>query len=613
MGALLLLLSIAGGVLHASGPAEHGGLYNYDATLRTVLPMKLSAEQKKQMLEQGYLIFKNAIPKALVAEMASVVHSKVGAVTKEEMQRIAGNARPNAIDSAVLGRNAEADPVINVDWRQLEQDPAARLAGLSYGDRLFARLLMQGQGLSIAKALYGDAPLGKTAEPHIAYRYTAAKLAKIAGATYTKRDELEVVKDQMRQLLWGDNWHVDDFSNELGSFAFIMGHMLTASNTLFSGNFGVHPGGHLLFQDYLREFHRQGGSIDALVVAHAHHVQRSKTGKDVSPGERGDTVNMGPHQERFMGFLAATGRALAPLEHMLVEPGDIVVAHHLLPHDAVVDINKTPGTDRICVFYRFDHKTLRQNEGDKVDCAETDARWDSVTDAFSLGWKPLQSLRAGTKAAPRRSRAPPPPGVAEGGCTGRVISRDGKMEEGDEQAGRAAGRKTKPLSYVGTRATCSSQADCNGWQSPLLEQGYFFCADTGVCLRCEALRYVPGKAPPAAADGAKYAFNSLDGALPLMCPGLNFAYDRNRYGAAFSGILEAQQIASTQVLLANAAYKWANALLKGTPNQTSDPGLVEEAELAALALLAWVAAAVAWKAWRRSKQRQAEADVHRFA
>jgi len=66
-------------------------------------------------------------------------------------------------------------------------------------------------------------------------------------------------------------------------------------------------------------------------------------------------------------------------------------------------------------------------------------------------------------------------------------------------------------------------------------------------------------------------------------------------------------------VLPQASYKRANALLKGTSNQTSDPGLVEEAELAALALLAWVAAAVAWKAWRRSKQRQAEADVHRFA
>jgi len=66
-------------------------------------------------------------------------------------------------------------------------------------------------------------------------------------------------------------------------------------------------------------------------------------------------------------------------------------------------------------------------------------------------------------------------------------------------------------------------------------------------------------------------------------------------------------------VLPQASYKRANALLKGTSNKTSDPGLVEEAELAALALLAWVAAAVAWKAWRRSKQRQAEADVHRFA
>ena len=388
---------------------------------------------------------------------------------------------------------------------------------------------------------------------------------------------------------------MDDIDYNLGSFAFIMGHMLTPSPTVFSGNFGVFPGGHLLMAAYLREFRRQGGSVDAMSVAHAAHIARTPL-EDITPGERSKHMAFAPHQERFVAWLAATGRQLRPEVHVLVQPGDIVVAHHLLPHDAVRATNDDPGTDRICVFYRFDHRSLSLRTTSTPRCQETTKRWDSLTDPFSLGWTPLQAARAGTAAArPEPSlllsgkvaAAPPSAAAAaaatgKDGCTGRVLDEDGEMPE----QGSGAGRKVRALPRDGR---CTAQADCNGWHSPLLEQGYFFCSDKGRCRRCAELVYVPDREPyaPAAAAAAavggggmpfKYAFNSLDGALPLMCPGLDLDYDVNLYGLPFAKVIKEQQVAGRAATHASAPYKWAHDMMEKTIRQADAEGILQKRE-----------------------------------
>jgi len=159
------------------------------------------------------LVFKNAIPKKLVAELVSEINSKMAGITKKEMKKIIANTRPNAIDFAVSGRPAiDSDGqgrAPSVDWHSLERDPVAGLARLSPGDRYFARLLLQGQGLAIAKGLYGGAEqLAGSAEPHIAYRYTDAALAKKWGYTggstearlWTLQGELRSTLEQVRPL-----------------------------------------------------------------------------------------------------------------------------------------------------------------------------------------------------------------------------------------------------------------------------------------------------------------------------------------------------------------------------------------------------------------------------
>ena len=146
-----------------------------------------------------------------MAELVSEINSKMAGITKEDMKAIVGNARPNAIDAAVEGRpeigsNGQG---LSVDWHSLERDPVAGLARLSPGDRYFARLLLQGQGLAIAKGLYGGAEqLAGSAEPHIAYRYTDAALAKKWGYTgggtearlWTLQGELRSTLEQVRPL-----------------------------------------------------------------------------------------------------------------------------------------------------------------------------------------------------------------------------------------------------------------------------------------------------------------------------------------------------------------------------------------------------------------------------
>ena len=46
-----MLRSILLALAAAASVAADGGVFNYDATLRKVLPLQLSAAQKKQMLE----------------------------------------------------------------------------------------------------------------------------------------------------------------------------------------------------------------------------------------------------------------------------------------------------------------------------------------------------------------------------------------------------------------------------------------------------------------------------------------------------------------------------------------------------------------------------------
>ena len=143
------------------------------------------------------LVFKNAIPKELVAELVSEINSKMAGITKEEMIAIVGNTRPNAIDAAVSGRPAGG----SVDWHSLERDPVAGLARLSPGDRYFARLLLQGQGLAIAKGLYGGENLWARTEPHIAYRYTDAALAKTWGYGWGTATRVRVLQGELRCTL----------------------------------------------------------------------------------------------------------------------------------------------------------------------------------------------------------------------------------------------------------------------------------------------------------------------------------------------------------------------------------------------------------------------------
>ena len=149
------------------------------------------------------LVFKNAIPKELVAELVSEINSKMAGITKEDMKAIVGNARPNAIDAAVEGRpeigsNGQG---LSVDWHSLERDPVAGLARLSPGDRYFARLLLQGQGLAIAKGLYGGENLRARTEPHIAYRYTDATLAKTWGYGWGTEARLWALEGELRSTL----------------------------------------------------------------------------------------------------------------------------------------------------------------------------------------------------------------------------------------------------------------------------------------------------------------------------------------------------------------------------------------------------------------------------
>ena len=561
------------------------GLFNYDAAEGKVLPLALSAAQKKQMLDQGYLVFKGAIPRKLVAEVAGTVKRTMPSLTAEEEDRILRNARPNAIDSAVLGSDAEEGVGTSVFWREVERGPpAAALARMSAGESLFARLLMQGKGLAIAKALYGEEHLGSYSEPHIAYRFTQPHLwARSANTPYGTRERLQ----QARELLVGHTdgsawWHVDDISSDLGSpHAFIMGHMLTHEGDVFTGNFGVHPGAHLLFAQYLREFHRQGGSVDAMGIARRANHARLKAERRVSdapPGERDLSISFLPHAERFVAWLASTNRTMAPLKHLLVEPGDIVVAHHLLPHAPVQSFNHDPDAhsskDRICVFYRFEHALLEVDikaeldgfSGDP-DCMESEARWDSLTDAFAYGWTPLQAFRAGTKSQL-------PPGKL-GECFGRSHMRDGYSVEGQEDSEAAAEQSTRPLIELGAELACTQQAECSGWRSPLLERGFYFCAATGRCERCEKLAYAPGRRPPAVAAGAKYAFNSVDGALPLMCPGLAPNFDITGYGEAFSKVIVAQQTRARKARYASGAYRWLGSGLKGIFKRAQQEGLLQ--------------------------------------
>ena len=151
------------------------------------------------------LVFKNAIPKKLVAELVSEINSKMAGITKKEMKKIIANTRPNAIDFAVSGRPAvDSDGqgrAPSVDWHSLERDPVAGLARLSPGDRYFARLLLQGQGLAIAKGLYGGENLRARTEPHIAYRYTDATLAKTWGYGWGTEARLWALEGELRSTL----------------------------------------------------------------------------------------------------------------------------------------------------------------------------------------------------------------------------------------------------------------------------------------------------------------------------------------------------------------------------------------------------------------------------
>jgi hypothetical protein len=559
------------------------GLFNYDAAQGKVLPLALSAAQKKQMLEQGYLVFKGAIPRKLVAEAAGAVKRTMPSLTVEEARRIVDNARPNAIDSAVLGSDAEEGVGTSVFWREVERGPpAAALARMRAGESLFARLLMQGKGLAIAKALYGEEHLGGHSEPHIAYRFTAAHWARRANAPYGTRERLQEARSMLHMHTDGGAWwHVDDISSDLGSHAFIMGHMLTHEGDVFTGNFGVHPGAHLLFAQYLREFHRQGGSVDAMAVARRANRARLKAERrvgDAPPGERDLSISFQPHAERFVAWLASTNRTMAPLKHLLVEPGDIVVAHHLLPHMPVPSFDHDPDArtskDRICVFYRFEHALLEVDVKAELDgfsgdgdCMETGARWNSLTDAFAYGWTPLQAFRAGTKSQLPQDKL--------GECSGRSHFRDGYAPEEEEDGEAAAEPPTRPLIELGAELACTQQAECSGWRSPLLERGFFFCAATGRCERCEKLEYAPGRQPPAAAAGAKYAFNSVDGALPLMCPGLAPNFDITGYGEAFSKVIVAQQTRARKARHASVAYRWLESGLKDIFKRAQQEGLLQ--------------------------------------
>ena len=551
---------------------EGAGLFNYDVTEGKVLPLALSAAQKKQMLEDGYLLFKAAIPRNLVAEAVSAVNRAIPSLTAEDTWRIFENARPNAIDNAVLGRDAEEGVGAAVSWRKIERGPpAAALARMSAGESLFARLLMQGKGLAIAKAVYGEEQLASFSEPHFAYRFSEPHLARMRNAPYGTRERLQ----EARRLLvkhtdGGTWWHVDDISSDLESHAFIMGMMLTHEGDYFTGNFGVHPGAHLLFAQYLREFHRQGGSVDAMVIARRANRARLKTERrtgDMPPGERDSSIGFEPHAERFSAWLASTNRTMAPLKHLLVEPGDVVVAHHLLPHAPVPRFNQDrdahSSTNRICLFYRFEHKLLQR---DDQDCIETDARWDSLTDAFAYGWTPIQAFRDGQKSQLPQSKL--------GECMGRSRKRDGdEDEEADDEV--VAEPSTRPLLELSAELACTEQAECSGWRSPLLERGFFFCAASGRCERCEKLAYAPWRRPPAAAAGAKYAFNSVDGALPLMCPGLALNFDITIYGQAFSKVIIGQQNRAREARHASGAYRWLGSDLTGIFKQAQHEGLLQ--------------------------------------
>ena len=95
------------------------------------------------------------------------------------------------------------------------------------------------------------------------------------------------------------------------------------------------------------------------------------------------------------------------------------------------------------------------------------------------------------------------------------------------------------------------------------------------------IRFVEISAAAAVGGGGvpfKYAFNSLDGALPLMCPGLDLDYDVNLYGLPFAKVIKEQQVAGRAATHASAPYKWAHDMMEKTVRQAGAEGILQKRE-----------------------------------
>lgn len=125
-------------------------------------------------------------------------------------------------------------------------------------------------------------------------------------------------KDDVKQYL---PWHVDNVREDtVHSFGLLVGVFLTDAQLEDSGNFTVFPGGHRQLEGLFRS---QGASA----------IFRNENGRIVTP------ENM----------------ELSEPKQLLVQAGDVVIAHPLLPHRAAP--NLSPNI-RVAIYFRIYHPLL---------------------------------------------------------------------------------------------------------------------------------------------------------------------------------------------------------------------------------------------------------------
>jgi hypothetical protein len=146
-------------------------------------------------------------------------------------------------------------------------------------------------------------------------------------------------------------WHLDNIvSDGIKGFSAVVGVFLSDALEPNSGNFTVFPGGHRLLE---QEFRSKSHSSKVLF--------RDEHGRIVTP----------PQMD-------------IPERQLLVHDGDIVVAHHQLPHRAAPNVS---ANIRYAVFFRFYHRAMSYDH--PVECA---ARQIILQNLWIAGFGPLEEF-----------------------------------------------------------------------------------------------------------------------------------------------------------------------------------------------------------------------------